>query len=105
MNRSVAGLSGSGRHGAGPGHGAKRGQAGWAKRPRPTPPWPRPLLRKGQLEQAVEAADLALAEDPQSAEAHRVRGWLYREATDRAGAVAEFQAAADLQPELWLGTA
>ena len=60
------------------------------------------LLRKGQLEQAVEAAELALAQDPQSAEAHRVRGWLYREVTDRAGAVAEFQAAADLQPELWL---
>jgi TolB protein len=61
------------------------------------------LLRRGQLQQAVEAAASALAQDPQSAEAHRVRGWLYEDVEgDLARAVAEFQAAADLQPDLWL---
>ncbi|MFN2165573.1 MAG: tetratricopeptide repeat protein, partial [Anaerolineae bacterium] len=61
------------------------------------------LLRRGQPQQAVEAAESALAQDPQSAEAHRIRGWLYEEVDgDLAQAVIEFQAAADLQPELWL---
>lgn len=57
----------------------------------------------GRPEDAVGEADVALAQDANEAEAHRIRGWLYREVdNDATGAAAEFQAAADLQPKLWL---
>jgi tetratricopeptide (TPR) repeat protein len=60
-------------------------------------------LLDGQVEKAVEQADLALALDPANAEAHRIRGWLhYLVEQDLEGATQELQAAAELQPRLWL---
>jgi beta propeller repeat protein len=57
----------------------------------------------GQFDEAVAEADLVLARAPDSAEAHRIRGWLYLAADDDVeGALRELQAAADLEPELWL---
>jgi Tol biopolymer transport system component/tetratricopeptide (TPR) repeat protein len=57
----------------------------------------------GQIPEAVEAADLALVQDINNAEAHRVRGWLYLVADNDIGRGAgELQIAAGLQPELWL---
>jgi tetratricopeptide (TPR) repeat protein len=58
-------------------------------------------LAVGRIAEAVTEADVALAQDPGSAEAHRVRGWIYRAGGDLEGALAELQAAASLQPELW----
>jgi TolB protein len=61
------------------------------------------LLLDGRGDEAVEQAELALEADPRSAEAHRVRGLLYQEVDgDPEKAVVELQAAAELQPDLWL---
>jgi Flp pilus assembly protein TadD len=60
-------------------------------------------LLDGQVEQAVEQANLALALDPANAEAHRIRGWLhYLVDQDLEGATQELQTAAELQPRLWV---
>jgi tetratricopeptide (TPR) repeat protein len=57
----------------------------------------------GQTQQAVDEADLALVQDINSADAHRIRGWLYHVLDNDMGrAASEFQIAAGLQPELWL---
>ena len=51
----------------------------------------------------MEEAALALAQDPTSAEAHRIQGKLYEDVEeDIVRAVDEYRIAADLQPELWL---
>jgi tetratricopeptide (TPR) repeat protein len=60
-------------------------------------------LLTGSLQSAVSEADLALAQDTGEAEVHRIRGWLYQAAdNDALQAAAELQAAADIQPGLWL---
>jgi TolB protein len=60
-------------------------------------------LVDGQLQNAEDEAHLALTQEPGNAEAHRIRGWLYHLADDDASrAAAEFQVAADLQPDLWV---
>jgi tetratricopeptide (TPR) repeat protein len=57
----------------------------------------------GQIQDAVGEADLALVQDSQNANAHRIRGWLYHVADDDMGrAAGELQSAAGLEPELWL---
>jgi tetratricopeptide (TPR) repeat protein len=57
----------------------------------------------GQTQQAVDEADLALVQDINNADAHRIRGWLYHVLDNDMGrAASEFQIAAGLQPELWL---
>jgi TolB protein len=60
-------------------------------------------VANGLLDEAVDNADLALVQDINNAEAHRVRGWLYHLASNDLGrAASELQIAAGLQPELWL---
>ncbi|RPI51392.1 MAG: tetratricopeptide repeat protein, partial [Chloroflexi bacterium] len=60
-------------------------------------------MANGQMNEAVNNADLALVQDINNAEAHRVRGWLYHLASNDMGrAASELQIAAGLQPELWL---
>ena len=60
-------------------------------------------MRNGQIQDAVSEADLALVQDVGYAEAHRIRGWLYYLADQDVGrAAGELQAAAGLQPELWI---
>ena len=60
-------------------------------------------MANGQMNDAVNNADLALVQDINNAEAHRVRGWLYHLASNDMGrAASELQIAAGLQPELWL---
>ncbi len=60
-------------------------------------------MLNGQTQQAVDEADLALVQDINSADAHRIRGWLYHTVENDMGrAASEFQIAAGLQPELWL---
>jgi tetratricopeptide (TPR) repeat protein len=61
------------------------------------------LLLANRSQEAVDEATLALEIDPGSAEAHRARGLLYQdiEAAPQQAA-AELEAAADLQPDLWL---
>lgn len=57
----------------------------------------------GQTQQAVDEADLALVQDINNADAHRIRGWLYHVLDNDMGrAASELQIAAGLQPELWL---
>jgi TolB protein len=57
----------------------------------------------GRNQDAVDAADLALVQDINNAEAHRIRGWLYQIVDNDMGrAAGELQVAAGLQPELWL---
>jgi Tol biopolymer transport system component/cytochrome c-type biogenesis protein CcmH/NrfG len=54
-------------------------------------------------QEAVAQAEAALAADPSNAEAHRTRGLLYQAIDgDPLQAAVELQAAADLQPQLWL---
>jgi TolB protein len=61
-------------------------------------------LLQDQPQQAVKQADMALALDTDNAEAHRIRGRLYVEVDGNLErAISEFQAAADLRPELWIG--
>ena len=61
------------------------------------------LMSQGRLQDAGDAADLALVHDSQNANAHRIRGWLYQVADNDLGqAASELQRAAGLQPELWL---
>jgi TolB protein len=56
-----------------------------------------------ELYKAVDEADLALVQDSNSASARRIRAWLYdRVDGDMGRAASELQAAAGLQPELWL---
>jgi tetratricopeptide (TPR) repeat protein len=60
-------------------------------------------MANGLMDEAVDNADLALVQDIDNAEAHRVRGWLYHLVTNDMGrAAGELQVAAGLQPELWL---
>lgn len=60
-------------------------------------------LINGQYQEATDEADLALVQDINNADAHRVRGWLYFIAENDMGrAASELQIAAGLQPELWL---
>jgi tetratricopeptide (TPR) repeat protein len=60
-------------------------------------------MHDGQIAEAVDEADLALVQDINDAEAHRIRGWLYSVADNDLGrAASELQIAAGLQPELWL---
>ncbi len=60
-------------------------------------------MANGRMDEAVDNADLALVQDINNAEAHRVRGWLYHLASNDMGrAASELQIAAGLQPELWL---
>lgn len=60
-------------------------------------------MRNGQVQDAVQEADLALVQDISQADARRVRGWLYYLADQDIGrAAGELQAAAGLQPELWV---
>jgi TolB protein len=60
-------------------------------------------MLNGQTQQAVDEADLALVQDINNADAHRIRGWLYHTVDNDMGrAASEFQIAAGLQPELWL---
>jgi tetratricopeptide (TPR) repeat protein/pSer/pThr/pTyr-binding forkhead associated (FHA) protein len=57
----------------------------------------------GQLQEAVDEADLALVQDINNADAHRIRGWLYHVVDNDMGrAAGELQAAAGLEPELWI---
>jgi len=61
------------------------------------------LLLDGQVDQAIEKADLALVQSSNEADAHAVRGWLYYlDEGDVGRAAGELQIAAGLQPELWL---
>jgi tetratricopeptide (TPR) repeat protein/pSer/pThr/pTyr-binding forkhead associated (FHA) protein len=61
------------------------------------------LMLDGQMDAAVAEADLALVQDINDANAHRVRGWLYHIVDNDMGrAAGELQIAAGLQPELWL---
>ena len=61
------------------------------------------LQLEGRPQEAIAQAEVALAADPSSAEAHRARGLLYQAIDDDPlQAAAELQAAADLQPQLWL---
>ncbi len=60
-------------------------------------------LLNGQTQEAVDEADLALVQDINYADAHRIRGWLYYGVDNDMGrAASELQIAAGLQPELWL---
>jgi tetratricopeptide (TPR) repeat protein len=59
-------------------------------------------LAGGDLASAQEQAELGLGLDPGAAELHRVRGMLHEAVGEAERAVAEFQAAAKAQPELWL---
>ena len=60
-------------------------------------------MLNGQTQQAVDEADLALVQDINNADAHRIRGWLYLILDNDIGrAASELQIAAGLQPELWL---
>jgi tetratricopeptide (TPR) repeat protein len=60
-------------------------------------------MLNGQSQEAVDAADLALVQDINNADAHRARGWLYYIVDNDMGrAASELQITAGLQPELWL---
>jgi TolB protein len=60
-------------------------------------------MHNGRTREAVDEADLALVQDINRAEAHRIRGWLYFVVdSDLGRAASELQIAAGLQPELWL---
>nr|NIV30780.1 tetratricopeptide repeat protein [Anaerolineae bacterium] len=57
----------------------------------------------GRTREATDEADLALVQDINNADAHRIRGWLYHSVDNDMGrAASELQIAAGLQPELWL---
>lgn len=61
------------------------------------------LLLGGRPKEAEAQAVAAVATDPSSAEAHRVLGLLYQAIdNDPQRAAVELQAAAELQPQLWL---
>jgi TolB protein len=61
------------------------------------------LMLNGDMAEAVDEADLALVQDINNANAHRIRGWLYYIVDNDMGrAAGELQIAAGLQPELWL---
>ena len=61
------------------------------------------LMLNGDMAEAVDEADLALVQDINNANAHRIRGWLYHVVDNDMGrAAGELQIAAGLQPELWL---
>jgi TolB protein len=60
-------------------------------------------LVNGRTQEAVDAADVALVQDINDANAHRIRGWIYHVVDNDMGrAAGELQIAAGLQPELWL---
>jgi TolB protein len=60
-------------------------------------------LLQGQLQEAVQEAEQALSRGADNAEAHRIRAQLYEAVDgDLEQAIAEFEIAARLQPELWI---